>query len=289
MTTTSLIHQFGRALQEEMEFAVASPVQLLNDMLLFQIGSNPTPGSDPTLDGRPSNFRPRGILCLLVCDALSGDYRTALPAAAAVELAHQQYVVHRAISVTGNQMIHDDTRIQGRWGTGQAINAGDGLHAMARLSIARLAERGCTDDTVLSALRELDAACARTCEGLHRALLGDGKALGIKALAVEDYIDRAGMKTGSLMGCAARLGAQLADQSAEVQQVATRCGSDLGIALQIHEDMATYGGNRPDLEHAARHKISQAKEQFAQLGVDTSALAELIMAISEAVPEESRG
>ena len=116
-----------------------------------------------------------------------------------------------------------------------------------------------------------------------------GKLLVLRLLPVEDYIDQAGMKTGSLMGCAARLGAQLADQSAEVRQVATRCGSDLGIALQIHEDMATYGGNRPDLEHAARHKISQAKEQFAQLGVDTSALAELIMAISEAVPEESRG
>ena len=251
-------------MQAEIERAVTSPVRLLHDMLAFQMDSDPSPeGNVPEL------VRPRGTLCLLVCATLSGDHRAALPAAAAVELAHHQFVAHRGIDVTGNQIVGDETRIEGRWGSGQAINAGDGLHALARISLMRLSDHGCDDDIVLTALRTLDDGCARTCEGLHLELLAKEGAQTTAA-----YVGTASLKTGALMGCAAQLGALIAGKGVDVQQSFQMFGGDLGVALQIREDIGARKGDQTALEQVARHKVSQAMDRISLLGISASDLAE---------------
>ena len=256
---TSLIHQLGADLQAEMERAVASPVQLLHDMLSFQVRGGAIPGN-VRREGHP-----RGILCLVVCVALSGDHRRALPAAAAVELAHQQFLVHRGIGVTGNQITGDSTRIEGRWGSGQAINAGDGLHAKSRLCVMRLAEHGCDDEAVLGALRMLDDACARTSESLHTELLAAGN----------PQSQAWNPNTGSLMGCAAQLASLLAGKNASMQQLALQSGSDLGAALQIQEDAVTSGDSQAGLGPDGLQKVLHAREGLSRIGVGESHLDDL--------------
>ena len=251
-------------MQAGIERAVTSPVRLLHDMLAFQMDSDPSPeGNVPEL------VRPRGTLCLLVCATLSGDHRAALPAAAAVELAHHQFVAHRGIDVTGNQIVGDETRIEGRWGSGQAINAGDGLHALARISLMRLSDHGCDDDIVLTALRTLDDGCARTCEGLHLELLAKG---GVQTTAA--YVGTASLKTGALMGCAAQLGALIAGKEVDVQQSFQQFGGDFGVALQIREDIGARKDDQTALSQVARHKVSQAMDRISLLGISASDLAE---------------
>ena len=260
--TTVPTHPFEADLQAEMERAVASPVQLLQEMLSFQIGGT-------TSRDEPARSAPlRGILCLVVCDALSGDHRRALPAAAAVELAHQHFLVHQTIGETGNQIAGDHTRIEARWGSGQAINAGDGLHALARLAITRLGDHGCDDETVLAALQALDEACARTWEGVHRDLLAEANTLGI-----EDYVTIAGLKAGSLMGCAARLGALVAGNYGEVLDSFHDCGAQLGVSLEMREHASASKGNSQALDAIARHKMDQTREGFALLGIEDEKLA----------------
>ena len=282
---TSQVNRFGRVLQAEIERTVASPVRLLHDMLSFQTANESSEGDTQRLPW------PRGTLCLLVGTGLSRDHRAALPIAAAVELAHQQFVVHHGIELTGNQLVGDDTRIEGRWGCGQAINAGDGMHALARLSLMRLGDNGCDAEAVLGTLRAFDDACARTCEGLHRELLAHNS-----YWSVDGYVEMAALKTGSLMGCAAQLGALIAGKGAGAQQRFQQCGADLGVALQISEEAATSNGFRAgrfgkDLEQAARHKVSQAGEDMRRLGLGQEALAELerlAEAILSAVGAEER-
>ena len=258
---SSPVDQFQADLQAEMERAVSSPVQLLSDMLSLQVGSG------PGADGASHSDHPRGILCLMVCQALSGDYRRALPAAAAVELAHLQFVVHSRIDVPGNQVTGTDSSIEGRWGSGQAINAGDGLHAKARLTITQLAGHSCDDETVLSALRVLDDACARTCEGHHLQLssLGDGS-------SIDAYVAGVELKTGSLMGCAARLGALIAGSTGETLEALGQCGSDLGVALQIRRDISASHPDADGLYAIARRKIHEARESLALLNVSEASL-----------------
>ena len=262
--TTSLMRRFEEDLHAEMQRAATSSVQLLDDMLSFQI-NGVRPGK-----ARPEGARPRGILCLVICDALSGEHRRALPAAAAVELAHEQFVVHQGIGVTGNRVAGNGTRIEGRWGSGQAMNAGDGLHAKARLAVTRLAEHGCDDETVLAALRMLDQACARTCEGLHMELLERESFSSIEA-----QVSLAELKTGSLMGCAAGMGALVAGRDDATQELAWECGSDFGVALQLQTDAAIPGDNCSGLEQEALLSLRRANESLSRLGVGASHATEL--------------
>ena len=73
-------------------------------------------------------------------------------------------------------MIHNDiedgnTERAGRpsvwwnWGPAQAINAGDGMHAMARLALFGLSEKDVDPKRVASAIRALDEAAVKICEG----------------------------------------------------------------------------------------------------------------------------
>lgn len=261
VVTTVPTHPFEADLHAEMERAVASPVQLLQDMLSFQIGG------DSTSIRQTRTARLRGMLCLIVCDALSGDHPRALPVAVAIELAYQHFLVHQAIGVTGNQIAGDHTRIEGRWGSGQAINAGDGLHALARLAITRLSDHGCDDETVLVALRSLDEACAQTCEGAHMDLVAEDD-----TQSVEAFVTAAELKTGSLMGCAARLGSLVAGSDSETQESFQNCGSQLGVALEMREYASTSQGDAQGLVAIARNKMDQAREGFALLGIENSKL-----------------
>ncbi|MBF8267950.1 MAG: putative polyprenyl synthetase, partial [Dehalococcoidia bacterium] len=53
--------------------------------------------------------RLRPILCLLSCEALGGDYKAALPAAAAVELAHNFSLIHDDIQDGSPERHHRPT------------------------------------------------------------------------------------------------------------------------------------------------------------------------------------
>ena len=49
--------------------------------------------------------------------------------------------------------------------TEQAINAGDGMHAMARLAMCKLVDKGISSEITLAALRELDHSGLEAGEG----------------------------------------------------------------------------------------------------------------------------
>ena len=80
-------------------------------------------------------------LCLLAAQAVGGDPERTLSAAAAVELVYQFAQVHADIQ-DGSQQRYDRSTVWWIWGPAQAINAGDGLHALAKLSLLELREQG---------------------------------------------------------------------------------------------------------------------------------------------------
>ena len=52
-----------------------------------------------------------------------------------------------------------------KWGPAQAINAGDGMHALARLALFGLQDAGLSAGSTFRAVQILDEAGLRTCEG----------------------------------------------------------------------------------------------------------------------------
>ena len=176
-------------------------------------------------------------LCLLAAHAAGGDMEKAVPAAAAVELVYQFNQVHADIQ-DGSQQRHNQPTVWWIWGPAQAINAGDGLHALARLSLLRLDERGGAPADSLRLIQTLDSACLRMCEGLHQELVYQERV----DIAPETYLNMARDKVGALLGCALQLGVMAGAPASSAASSLRQFGETLGVAFQIQEDIQMLWG-----------------------------------------------
>ena len=183
----------------------------------------------------------QGAVSLASCEALNGDFRTALPAAAGVELVHHFTLVHGEVQA-GRAENPDRPSIWWVWGPAQAINAGDGLHALGRTAMMRLAQRGTDAKRVLRAVRLLDTACLRLCEGQFMDLEFQDQMMVTRAA----YMDMVNRKTGALTGCAAESGALAADGTDDQCEALQRFGVSLGAAWQISRDIGELWGVKGD-------------------------------------------
>ena len=183
----------------------------------------------------------QGAVALTACEALGGDYGPALPAAAGVELVHHFTLVHGEVQA-GRAEDADRPSIWWVWGPAQAINAGDGLHALGRTAMMRLAGNGTSPERVLRAVRSLDTACLRLCEGQYMDLEFQDQMMVTNAA----YLDMVNRKSGALTGCAAESGALAAGGSDEQCDALQRLGVNLGAAWQISRDIEQLWGERGD-------------------------------------------
>jgi geranylgeranyl diphosphate synthase type I len=205
-----------------------SPV-LLYSMMRYHLGWEDEQGR-PHAESAGKALRP--TLCLWACQAMGGDWRTALPAAAALELAHNFSLVHDDIQDSDRERRHRPT-VWSLWGQPQAINAGDSLLILARLVMLRLQERGVAPAKVVEACRVLDEACLTMIEGQCLDIGFEDE----REVSVEAYLDMIAKKTGALLEASLRLGVLVAvDDELQVKRLA-RCGQLLGLVFQIRDDI----------------------------------------------------
>ena len=190
----------------------------------------------------PLAFQP--TMALAVCDALSEGVDPALPAAAGVELVRNFTLIHSEVQ-SARVESQDRPSVWWVWGPAQAINAGDGLHALGRTTIMRLAQRGVPAQRVLRSVQAMDRACLSLCEGQYMELDFQDRQL----VTADAYYDMAGLRSGSLTGCAAELGALAVGFEEAGDQVYTgfnEMGRLLGMAWQITRDVTDMWGQRGD-------------------------------------------
>ncbi|MHB1415292.1 MAG: polyprenyl synthetase family protein, partial [Chloroflexota bacterium] len=201
----------------------------LYDMLRYHLGWL----EDEDASSRASGGkRIRPTLCLMACEAYGGDYRPALPAAAAVELLHNFTLIHDDIQDRSAERRHRST-VWKLWGEAQAINAGDVMNSLARLALLRMAGRGVGADVILQALNMLDRTCARICEGQYLDLQFENR-LDIDR---ETYLGMIERKTAALVGCALEMGTLVGGASAEQVDLMRGLGDTLGLAYQVQDDI----------------------------------------------------
>ncbi|MCE2500996.1 MAG: polyprenyl synthetase family protein [Dehalococcoidia bacterium] len=214
-----------------------------------------------------------GVLALAAADAVSGDYAPAVSAAAAVELAYNFVLVHNDVQAGRIDQSSERPSIWWVWGPSQAINAGDGLHALARAVLMRLSEAGTPAATVLTALRSLDQACLTLCEGQYMDLTYQDQLM----VSEPDYLDMVGRKSGALVGCSAGLGALAVGGDDPTAEALRHWGEMLGTARQIWEDIDDLWGTGGDgftpanvlnkkkslpLIHALQNSATSAKREL---------------------------
>ncbi|MCI0844487.1 MAG: polyprenyl synthetase family protein, partial [Chloroflexi bacterium] len=187
----------------------------------------------------PLSFQ--SALALTSCDALSGDFRNALPVAASVDLIYNFTLVHGDVQ-SNRAEPGDRPSIWWVWGPAQAINAGDGLHALGRTTMMRLAQNDVPADRVLRAVRSLDQACLSLCEGQYIDLQFQDQML----VSIADYLDMIRRKAGALASCAAESAALATGASDEDCVRFTEMGRSMGMAWQIARDIDDLWGEHGD-------------------------------------------
>ncbi len=199
----------------------------------------------------------RPLLMALVAQAISGDYHHVLPAGAALELLHNFTLIHDDVMDKSLERRHRPA-VWTRWGNTQAINAGDGLYALANLSSARLLDQGMPPRRVVEMVRAMSQACLWTAEGQMLDISFETRA----TVSTAEYITMITHKTGTLIEGAARIGALLSTDDETVIQSYAQFARQLGIAFQVRDDYLGVWGDEAQTGKSATSDIREKKKAY---------------------------
>lgn len=254
MDSLAVLQRYRAEIDDELRALLSGQKQAIYDMLRYHMGWVDEKGR-PQETGGGKRLRPS--LCLLSCEAVGGDYRRALPAAAAIELLHNFTLIHDDIE-DGDRKRHHRPTIWSLWGVPRAINAGDGLHVIAHLTMLRLDERGVPPTDVVQVAKVLGNACLEICEGQDLDISFEDR-LDIR---VEDYLRMIDRKTAALMEASFRIGALLGTQDGDAIHHLARAGRKLGLAFQMRDDALGIWGRAEDTGKASANDIRRKKKSL---------------------------
>lgn len=213
------------AVETELQQVVAgnlpNQVSELREMLTYHLGWS---GEGAGKEAQGKRIRP--LLVLLSAAACGGDWRAALPAAAAVELIHNFSLLHDDIE-DQSLLRHGRPTVWSQWGVAHAINAGDAMYTLAQLAVLRLPA-----DRALPAARCLNQACLELTRGQYLDMSYETRC----DLTLEDYWPMVAGKTAALLGGCTELGAIAAGADADRRAAFRQFGTRLGLAFQVLDD-----------------------------------------------------
>lgn len=222
------------------------PIPNLDDALAYALG----------LDDASANpgKRIRPLLCLLVCEALGGDGRAAMPFATAIELMHNFCLVHDDIE-DGDEWRRGRPAVWKRYGLAHAINSGDYL--FTKVFAALLSGGNAVSPEKGVRFFELMSS---TLDHTHRGQALDINARHEQAMTVDHYMRLVTEKTGYYLAAPLVAGAIAADGGREVEAALNDFGLAIGPMFQIRDDLIdlTHGKGR----EAIGSDIREGKRSF---------------------------
>jgi len=259
MTDTSIITRHGAAVNDALRGLLADSDLLLYRMMAYQLGWVDERGR--AVDSEPPP-RALGSMVLEVASVAGVPGDTASLPAAAVELLLSSCQVHEDVA-DGNAERRGRPSVPGIWGLAQATNAGDGMHAVARLALFDLRGRGVPSEAASACLEALDRAAVQLLEGEYR-----GRGAPAPAGDADACLEAVCRRGGALADCAARLGVLAAGGTcaANVGKLG-EFGAAIGAARRVNGDLAPFRRGGGDWERgplaakrnlAVRHALCTA-------------------------------
>ncbi|HEY7222434.1 MAG TPA: polyprenyl synthetase family protein [Micromonosporaceae bacterium] len=175
----------------------------------------------------------RPVLALLAAEAVGAPPEVAVPGAVAVELVHNFSLLHDDLMDRDTQRRHRRT-VWSIWGAATAILAGDALLALAHEILLESPSAGAGRAAWLlaSATRELT-----------RGQVADLAFETRDEVGLDECLDMAGAKTGSLLAASAAIGAVLADAPHSTVDALMAFGRHVGLAFQFVDDVLGIWGD----------------------------------------------
>jgi geranylgeranyl pyrophosphate synthase len=229
--------------------------------------------------------KPWPLLPLVVCEAISGHYEHALPAAAALQLLMAAGDVFDDIEDADSA-----DSLLARHGLAIAINVANTLIIIGEAAITRLSTRGVADHIVVRVMDAINSYCTTACVGQHLDLSSTPE----MAASEDTYVRVTGMKSASQVECACHIGALLANADKELIDIFALFGHTLGIAAQIANDIRgiTHGSDivkrkitlpiiyaLTQADDETRNKLESAFGQQSEAVPDSTQIKDLLFSI----------
>ena len=226
----------------------------LYDMMRYHLGWIDEKGN-PLRDSTGKALRP--TLCLLACEVAGGDYRRALPAAAAIELVHNFSLIHDDIQDDDTERRHQPT-VWSIWGKPQAINAGTAMRLLSNVALLRLNQYDISLEKRLRAQCLIDETSLNLIEGQYLDINYETRF----DITVADYLDMIEKKTAMLLACSLETGALLGTDDECLISRLRSIGLNLGLAFQIVDDVLGIWGDEETTGKPQGNDIRRRKKTF---------------------------
>ena len=209
--------------------------------------------------------RLRPMLLLTAYRLFRPDYERAMSAAVGIETYHNHTLLHDDL-MDRAEMRRGQATVHCRWNDNTAVLSGDTMLLLAYRLIA---------STAVGRMEEVMAlftqSAIQICEGQQMDVNFETRA----DVSEAEYIEMIRLKTSVLLGCAAKMGALLADAPAADCDTLYAFAEKVGLAFQLQDDyLDTFGdpavfgkkiggdilcGKKTFLVHAARSRMSTAE------------------------------
>ena len=162
----------------------------------------------------------------MAADAVSGDYKQALPAAMSVEVFHNFSLVHDDIMDEaplrrGKPTVHE------KWDVNTGILSGDVMLVMAY---------ECLNGYPPALFKNLTQLFSKTAREVCAGQQYDMDFPAQTSISQQEYLHMITLKTAVLLGCSLQMGAMVGGLNKEESQPFYDFGLQMGIAFQLQDD-----------------------------------------------------
>lgn len=202
--------------------------------------------------------RLRPVLTLTACEAVGGDSREILEAAAAIELLHTFTLIH------DDMMDQDELRrgvktVHEVWGDPIGIIAGDALFAKVFEALGQTAKKeDYTKKDITRIFNIVSKASLKICQGQAMDIEFEKR----KKVETSEYLEMVEKKTGALMQTSTKVGAILGRGSKIETENLSEYGRMMGIAFQIQDDLIEVVGKEEKVGKPIGSDIKEGKWTF---------------------------
>jgi len=227
-----MLPQIESELQETLDPVNEPGMEDLHLMMSYHLGWE---GEGAGTKSRGKRLRP--LLTLLTTAAGGGQWKLALPAAAAVELIHNFSLIHDDIE-DNSPFRRGRPTVWKKWGIAQAINTGDTMLTLGHLSLIHLTETT-SQEITLQAVSILQKTCLHLTQGQYLDIAYESQS----DLTPESYWTMVSGKTAALLSACTHLGALIAEVDESSLREYREFGRFLGLAFQAQDDLLGIWGD----------------------------------------------
>ena len=190
--------------------------------------------------------RLRPALTILACEAVGGESKSAIPAAAAIELVHNYTLIFDDV-IDRSDLRRGSPTVRAKYGDVMAILAG--MHYReAIFEATRRSHKSRRIENVLS------VALRRIIEGERLDVLFEQagrrskyvREMAYKVVKEEDYLTMIGAKTATLFEAACKVGSIVGNGTPEEVGALSGFGWNCGMAFQMIDDVLDISGKEED-------------------------------------------